>query len=92
MSAPTVRDRPDVATPGLEASLGSDSRIVALALAAAALALLAPLLGRGGAARLADAVMIAGALCGVGAFALAAIETARAARRAGGSRRSGGDK
>jgi hypothetical protein len=56
--------------------------IVGLVLSAAALVLVAPLLGRSGAAGAADATMAIAAAAGAGAFVIAARETLRAARRA----------
>lgn len=55
---------------------------MALVLAASGLVMLAPLLGRWGAPRLASAAMFAAAGCGVAAFAAAGVHTVRAARRA----------
>ena len=55
--------------------------LAALSLAAAGLAMLAPLLGRAELPRAADVAMASAALCGVAAFALAGVHTLRAARR-----------
>jgi hypothetical protein len=63
-----------------------DTAIAALVLAAVGLILIAPVLGRNGATLCADAVMLTGAIAGVGAFALAAVATLRAARRPGAER------
>lgn len=54
-----------------------------LVLGAVGLVLIAPVLGRAGAATAADGAMLAAALCGVLAFVLAGAATLRAARRAG---------
>jgi hypothetical protein len=59
----------------------SELGIVGLVLIAAALVLGAPLLGRWGAASAADGMMAAASAAGVAAFALAARDTMRAARR-----------
>jgi len=59
----------------------SELAIVCLVLVAAALALGAPLVGRWGAATAADLMMATAAAAGLGAFALAARDTVRAARR-----------
>lgn len=55
--------------------------VALLALAAAALVLVAPLVGRNGAPAVADGLMIAAASAGVASFALAGFATVRAARR-----------
>jgi hypothetical protein len=60
----------------------TETRIVLLVLAAAALVLAAPVVGRAGAPGLADLVMGLAATCGLAAFASAAVHTLRAARRA----------
>ena len=63
--------------------------IVALVMAATGLILLAPLLGRVGAAGWADVVMALASGAGVGAFVLMAVVTVRAARRRGDGGRGG---
>ena len=63
--------------------------IAALVMAAAALILLAPLLGRVGAPGWANVIMALAAGAGVGAFVLAAVVTCRAARRPGDGRKEG---
>jgi hypothetical protein len=63
----------------------SDLWIAVLALAASALVLTAPVLGRIGHAAAADAAMAVAAACGLGSFVLAGHATLRAAR----SNRSG---
>ena len=55
--------------------------VVALVMAAAGMILLAPLLGRYGAPGWADVVMLLAAGAGIGAFAVAAVHTFRAAPR-----------
>lgn len=69
----------------------SEIAIILLVLAAAGAVLAAPVIGRLGAPRLADAAMWLAAGCGVTAFAVAAVSTFRAARhgRAGGAREGG---
>jgi hypothetical protein len=64
----------------------SETSIVLLVLAAVGAVLAAPLIGRFGAPRLADAAMWLAAGCGVAAFGVAAVSTFRAARRADGAR------
>jgi hypothetical protein len=59
----------------------SELAIVVLVLVAAALVLAAPVLGRAGVPRLADAAMLLAAGCGLAAFATAAGATVRATRR-----------
>jgi hypothetical protein len=59
-----------------------ESAIICLVLTAIGLVLVAPLLGRYGAAYTADVAMGAAAAAGVGAFVAATLETLRAARRA----------
>lgn len=59
----------------------TETRIVMFVLAAAALVLTAPVVGRAGAPALADLVMGLAALCGLAAFSAAAAHTLRAARR-----------
>lgn len=66
--------------------------IVALVLAASGLVMLAPLLGRWGAAGLASAAMVAAAGCGLAAFATAGVHTVRAARRARPPEDEGGER
>jgi hypothetical protein len=61
---------------------GSDFSLASLTLAAAALVLAAPVLGRIGHPAAADLAMAAAALCGLASFALAAVATLRAHRRA----------
>jgi hypothetical protein len=56
--------------------------IVLLVLAAAALVIAAPVVGRSGAPVLADLTMGLAAACGLAAFGVAAAHTLRAARRA----------
>lgn len=67
-----------------------DTAIAALAMAAAGLVIAAPVLGRLGLPGPADAAMAGAALCGLGAFARAALDTLRAARRAEGGASAGG--
>ena len=62
----------------------SDFLLAVLVLAAAALVLAAPLVGRAGHPVAADLVMVAAAGCGVASFGLAGVATLRAARRAPG--------
>jgi hypothetical protein len=57
--------------------------IVTLVMAAAGLALVAPLLGRGGIPGWADVAMGLASGAGIGAFALVAVHTYRAATRLG---------
>lgn len=57
--------------------------IVALVMLAAASIMLAPLLGRGGAALWADAAMLLASGAGLGAFIVAAVHTCCAARQRG---------
>jgi hypothetical protein len=59
----------------------SDAWLAALVLSAAALVLAAPVVGRAGHPRAADAAMLLAAGCGLAAFAWAALATLRAARR-----------
>jgi len=59
----------------------SEASIVVLVLAAAGLVLAAPVIGRLGAAALADAAMALAAGCGVAAFGVACASTLRAVRR-----------
>lgn len=59
----------------------SDALLAALVLLAAALALAAPVVGRAGHPRAADATMALAAACGLAAFAWTALVTLRAARR-----------
>ena len=59
----------------------TETAIAALVMLAAALILLAPLLGRGGATTGANVAMALASCAGLGAFVLAAISTCRAARR-----------
>jgi hypothetical protein len=59
----------------------SDTTIVALVLAAGGFVLVAPVLGRSGWPRLADAAMALAAAGGLGAFGLAGWHTLRAMRR-----------
>jgi hypothetical protein len=59
----------------------SDAPLAAIVLCAVGFGLLAPVLGRLGLPRAADAAMALAAVCGVGAFAMAALATVRAARR-----------
>lgn len=59
----------------------SELAIVCLVLVAAALVLVAPVLGRWGAASAADGMMAAASAAGVAAFAIAARDTLRAVRR-----------
>lgn len=68
----------------------SDSWLMALALAAAALVLVAPVLGRSGHPMAATLAMVAAAGCGVLSFILAGVATVRAARRRGDELRSKG--
>jgi hypothetical protein len=70
---------------------GSDVPLAACALAAAALALVAPVLGRAGHLVAADLTMAAAAGCGVASFVLAGLATVRAARRRGDEIRRSGD-
>lgn len=64
----------------------SEAAIALLALGAAGFVLGAPVLGRLGLPRLADLAMASAALCGLAAFAAAALDTLGAARRRGASR------
>ncbi len=59
----------------------SEALLASLVLAAAALVLAAPVLGRSGHPMAADLAMAAAAGCGVGSFALAGVATLRAARQ-----------
>jgi hypothetical protein len=59
----------------------SELAIVCLVLVAGALVLGAPLLGRAGAARAADGMMVVAAAAGLAAFLVAAWETVHAVRR-----------
>jgi hypothetical protein len=59
----------------------SDALLAALVLLAAALVLAAPVAGRAGHPRAADAAMALAAVCGLGAFVWTALVTLRAARR-----------
>jgi hypothetical protein len=59
----------------------TETAIALLVLAAAGLAIGAPLLGRLDLPRLADAAMAGAALCGLTAFAVAGLHTIHAARR-----------
>ncbi len=61
----------------------SDLPLALLVLAASALVLSAPVLGRIGLGTAADLAMLAAAGCGVASFALAGAATVRAARRRG---------
>jgi hypothetical protein len=67
----------------------SETSIILLVLAAVGAVLVAPLIGRFGAPRLADAAMWLAAGCGLAAFVVAAVSTFRAARRASGAREQG---
>ena len=70
---------------------GSDLPLAVSALAAAALVLAAPLLGRAGHPLAADLTVAAAAASGFASFVLAGFATVRAARRRGDEiRRSGG--
>lgn len=60
----------------------TDAWIMGLVLAASGLVMLAPLLGRWGAAEIANATMLVAAGCGLAAYAAAAVHMVRAARRA----------
>ena len=64
--------------------------IVALVMLAAASIMLAPLLGRGGAALWADAAMLLASGAGLGAFIVAAVHTWCAARQRGKQGKGGG--
>ena len=70
----------------------SELLIVGLVLSAAALVLVAPLLGRSGAAGTADVTMATAAAAGIAAFAIAARETLRATRRAKARARNGAER
>ena len=70
----------------------SELTIVCLVLVAAALVLVAPLLGRAGAASAADLTMATAAAAGVAAFAVAARDTLRAMRRVRARARNGGGR
>ncbi len=70
----------------------SELLIVGLVLAAAALVLVAPLLGRSGAPGAADVTMAAATAAGIAAFAVAARETLAAMRRAKARAKSGGGR
>lgn len=59
----------------------SDLLLALLVLAAAALVLAAPVLGRAGHPAAADLLMLAAASCGVASFAVAGLATLRSARR-----------
>jgi hypothetical protein len=61
---------------------GAEVRLAALVLAAAALVLAAPVVGRAGHPVLADVVMALAAACAFTSFGVAAFHTVRAARRA----------
>jgi uncharacterized protein (DUF2345 family) len=65
-----------------EAAARADGALVVLVLAAAALVIAAPVAGRAGLPRLADALMLLAAGAGIASFASAAWQTARAARHA----------
>ena len=67
----------------------TEMMVVALVMAAVGLILLAPLLGRNGAPGWADAAMILASGAGLGAFAVVAVHTCRAARRRGARERGG---
>jgi hypothetical protein len=69
----------------------SDVPLAACALAAAALVLAAPVLGRAGHPVAADLAMAAAAACGVASFVLAGLATLRAARGRSGGHRGPGD-
>lgn len=69
----------------------SDTGLVALVLLAVAAALAAPVAGRGGLPRLADALLVLATACGTASFALAALNTWRAARRVSRARREKAD-
>jgi 4-amino-4-deoxy-L-arabinose transferase-like glycosyltransferase len=69
----------------------SESWIAALALVAAGLVLVAPVLGRTGHAGAADAAMALAAACGLASFLLAGAATLRAARTKARSGRSAED-
>jgi len=62
------------------AAARSDLGLAVVVLSAAALVLVAPVLGRLGYAGAADVVMVAAAGCGVASFAMAGAATLRAAR------------
>ncbi len=69
----------------------TETGIVLLVLAAAALVLAAPVAGRAGAPMLADLVMGLAAMCGLAAFGIAGAHTLRAARRGSRARGEGGE-
>jgi 4-amino-4-deoxy-L-arabinose transferase-like glycosyltransferase len=66
--------------------------IVGLVLSAAALVLVAPLLGRSGAAGAADVTMATAAAAGFAAFAIALRETLRATRGTKARAKNGGER
>lgn len=70
----------------------SELVIVGLVLSAAALVLLAPLLGRSGAVGVAEVAMAAAAAAGVAAFAVATRETLRAIGRIKAQAKDGGGR
>lgn len=70
----------------------SEALLAALVLLAAAFVLAAPVVGRAGHPRAADAAMALAAACGFGAFAWTALVTLRAARRGPGRGRPEGPR